>query len=307
MSARGTDAAVAGSRKRMSRFSIRHETLYTYERPVGFAPHRLLVRPRDSHAIRVWDARLTLSPPGETRWFYDALGNSVCSFTPGGEAASLSIVSELSIERFPAPLDVRVADPQTATPIVYSSADRAVLAPFMSPAAEDTDGQLLAWVRDQIRDAREPATDFLLRLNQTISRDFTYEVRPNGEARPPCETVRLGVGSCRDFAWLMVEALRMLGYAARFVTGYLYAGDAEGVRGAGATHAWCEVFLPSLGWTEFDPTNALAESADLLPVAVARTPAEAAPISGRILGDPGRAEMSVHVDVRPTQSLPAAA
>jgi YD repeat-containing protein len=290
----------------MSKFTIRHETRYDYERPVGFAPHRLLVRPRDSHAIRVWDARLTLSPPGETRWFYDALGNSVCAFTPQGEARCLSIVSELSMERFPAPLDVKVADPQTATPIVYAAPDRAVLAPFISPVSTDIDGALLGWLRDHVGSPHEPALDFLLRLTRAINAEFAYEARDEGDARAPCETVRLKHGTCRDFAWLMVEALRMLGYAARFVTGYLYSG-AESVRGAGATHAWCEVFLPSLGWTEFDPTNALAESADLLPVAVARTPTEAAPICGHILGEPGRTQMSVHVDVRPAQSLPEAA
>jgi transglutaminase-like putative cysteine protease len=234
------------------------------------------------------------------------MGNSVCAFTPQGEAQALTIVSELSMERFPAPLDVKVADPQTATPIVYAAPDRAVLAPFISPVSVDVDGRLLAWLRDQVGSPHEPAVEFLLRLNRAINAGFEYRARDEGDAHPPCETVRLKAGSCRDLAWLMVEALRMLGYAARFVTGYLYSPGGS-VRGAGATHAWCEVFLPSLGWTEFDPTNALAESADLLPVAVARTPAEAAPISGRIEGDPGRAEMTVHVDVRPAQSLPAAA
>ena len=113
----------------MVRLRIRHETLYAYERPVRFAPHRLLVRPRDSHATRVVDAHLTLSPLGETRWLYDAMGNSVCRFTPTGESRTLSIVSELTIERFPASLMRRdVTDPQTVTPIVYTSADRAVLA-----------------------------------------------------------------------------------------------------------------------------------------------------------------------------------
>ena len=118
----------------------------------------------------------------------------------------------------------------------------------------------------------------------------------------------MGSGACRDFAWLMVESLRRLGYAARFVTGYLYSpGAGATVRGAGATHAWCEVFLPELGWTEFDPTNALAESPDLIPVAMTRTPVEAAPVSGAIYGDGGQSNLTVHVDVRPAQSLPAAA
>jgi transglutaminase-like putative cysteine protease len=300
----------------MSRFSIRHETLYAYERPVRFGRHRLLVRPRDGHAIRVVDARLTLSPPGETRWVYDALGNSVCYFNPQGEGRSLSIVSELVIERYPAPLDIRVDDPQTATPIVYAPADRTVLAPFVEPVSEDPDRVLLAWLRDQVGDPHEPALDFLLRLNGAIHDRFDYQTRDEGDALDPGETLRRGAGACRDLAWLMVEALRRLGYAARFVTGYLYSPAAAGadagsgaaaMRGAGATHAWCQVFLPSLGWTEFDPTNGLAESSDLIPVAVSRTPAEAAPVSGHTLGDPGHAELTVHVDVRPADSLPAAA
>jgi transglutaminase-like putative cysteine protease len=292
----------------MTRFAIRHETLYSYERPVRFGMHRLLVRPRDSHAVRVIDAHLTLSPPGETRWLYDAMGNSVCCFTPQGEARTLSIVSDLTIERFPAPMArPEITDPQTATPIVYAPADRAVLAPFIEPVTEDPDEVLLTWLRQQVVSSREPALDFLLRLNGTINAQFEYLARDNGDARDPDETVRRRSGACRDFAWLMVEALRRLGYAARFVTGYLYSPAQSSVRGAGATHAWCEVFLPHLGWIEFDPTNALVESADLLPVAVTRTPAEAAPVSG-VIEDEGVASiLTVHVDVRPVQSLPAAA
>ncbi len=292
----------------MTRLTIRHETLYTYERPVGFAPHRLLVRPRDSHAIRVVEAHLTLSPPGDTRWLYDALGNSVCYFTPCGESNRLAIVSDLVIDRFPAPLTaLNVRDPQTATPIVYTAADRAVLAPFLEPVSEDPDEVLLKWLRDQVGRPDEAALDFLLRLNRTIHDSFSYRVRDFGAAQEPAHTVATEAGTCRDFAWLMVETLRRLGYAARFVTGYLYSPGEGDVRGAGATHAWCEVFLPDLGWTEFDPTNALAESPDLIPVAVTRTPLEAAPVSGAIFGDGGASTLSVHVDVRLAGTLPAAA
>jgi YD repeat-containing protein len=293
----------------MVRLRIRHETLYTYERPVRFATHRLMVRPRDSHAIRVVDAALTVSPPGETRWLYDALGNSVCCFNPAGQSTVLSIVSELTIERYPARLDaIQVQDPQTVTPIVYTPTDRALLAPFVEPVTEDADGVLLHWLRRQIGRSDEPALHFLLRLNRTIHDEFEYRAREHGAAQDPAHTVNLGSGTCRDFAWLMVEGLRRQGYAARFVTGYLYSPrESAKMRGAGATHAWCEVFLPQLGWTEFDPTNALAESPDLIPVAVARTPAEATPVSGSIYGDGGNSKLAVHVDVRPTDSLQAAA
>ncbi|MBL8555625.1 MAG: transglutaminase family protein [Phenylobacterium sp.] len=297
----------------MARFRIRHETHYAYERAVSFATHRMLLRPRDSHAIRVTDALLTVSPPGETRWVFDALGNSVCGFTPDGESTGLSIISELTIERFPAHLgELEVDDPQTATPIVYTPADRAVLAPFVDPVTEDAEGDLLRWLRDQMESPHEPALEFLLRMNRTIHDGFEYQSRDIGAAQEPSHTVKLGAGTCRDFAWLMVEALRRLGYAARFVTGYVYSPpslspDHGEMRGAGATHAWCEVFLPDLGWIEFDPTNAIAESPDLIPVAVARTPAEAIPICGAIYGDPGDTRLTVHVDVRPADSLQAAA
>ena len=292
----------------MARLSIRHETFYGYEKPVRFATHRLLVRPRDSHAIRVVEAVLTVSPPGDTHWQYDALGNSVCLFTPRGTSTGLSIVSDLVIERYPSPLAaLQIADPQTATPIVYAPCDRLVLAPFIDPATEDADGVLLRWLRDQVGSPHEPALDFLLRLNGQIRADFEYQSRDMGAAQDPGHTIKLGGGTCRDFAWLMVEALRRLGYAARFVTGYLYSPAHAQMRGAGATHAWCEVFLPQMGWTEFDPTNGIAESADLIPVAVARTPADAAPISGAIYGDSGQTSLSVHVDVRPVGSLSAAA
>ena len=291
----------------MTRLTIRHETHYSYEQPVLLGQHRLLIRPRDSHAIRVTAAHLAFSPSGDTRWSYDALGNSVCWLTPFGETDHLSIINELIIERFPAPLSaLPVADPQTVTPIVYDSVDRPALTPFMEPISLDPSGALLKWVRSLIGSPNESALDFLLRLNRTIHARFEYRMRYEEGCQEPDDTVLLGSGSCRDFAWLMVEALRRLGFAARFVTGYLYSPAMSAVRGAGATHAWCEVFLPDLGWIEFDPTNGLAESPDLIPVAACRTPAEAAPISGAILGAPTFARLDVLVDVRPTDFAAAA-
>ena len=284
----------------MTCLSIRHETRYRYERLVGFGTHRLLVRPRDSHAMRLTKASLTLSPLGGTRWAYDALGNSVCFFSPQGQANELLIVSDLIIERYPATLAAaRPEDPLTLTPVVYDRTDRLLLAPFMEPVTEDPNSALLSWVRSLADQPGERALDFLLRLNSHIHRNFTYSARYTPGTQAPEQTVQWGSGTCRDFAWLMVEALRRLGYAARFVTGYLFSQANLDVRGAGATHAWCEVFLPDLGWIEFDPTNGLAESSDLIPIAVARTPDEAAPISGALVGDPVYSEMHVHVDVRP--------
>ena len=292
----------------MTLLFIRHETRYAYERPVSFGQHRLMVRPRDSHATRVVRATLTFSPAGETRWIYDAMGNCVCLFRPRGEASRLDIVSELTIERFPAPLSpVDIDNPHTAMPIVYERCDRAVLAPFIEPATDDPDGILLKWIRSLADRPDEPALDFLLRFNSAIHDRFGYVPRWEEGTQSPAFTVAHGAGACRDLAWLMVESLRRLGYAARFVSGYIYSPGRADTRGAGATHAWCSVFLPGLGWTEFDPTNGLAESSDLIAVALSRTPEEASPISGSILGDPGASDLSIHVDVRAADMIATAA
>lgn len=292
----------------MTRLRIRHETRYSYERPVRFGPHRLMLRPRDSHAARIVEATLELSPVGSSRWVYDALGNCVCWYTPEHEATELLIVSHLLIDRFPAPLSpLEIGDPHTATPIVYEREDRTALEPFMAPATDDEAAGLLTWLRGHMGRADEPALDFLLRLNTAIHDEFEYSRRDEEGTQTPAETLRRGAGTCRDFAWLMVEGLRRLGYAARFVTGYLYSKKASKVRGAGATHAWVEVFLPGLGWMEFDPTNGLAESPDLIAVASARTPAQAAPVSGSIFGAPGACHLDVKVDVRLDTSLSEAA
>lgn len=282
----------------MTCIQIRHETRYNYRRPVSFGPHRLLVRPRDSHAVRVLGASLSFDPSGTTHWMYDALGNSVCWLQPQGEADSLSIVSQLTIERFPTQItEAQIEDPHTATPIVYDLGDRAVLAPFIEPVTADFSGELMTWLRERLARADEPALALLMRLNSAIHDEFDYSARIDEGTQAPSHTAQVRSGTCRDFAWLLVEVARRLGFAARFVTGYLHSPSAA-MRGAGATHAWCEVFLPGLGWTEFDPTNGLVESPDLIPVAVSRTPEEAAPIHGAIFGDPGEAHLEVRVDVR---------
>jgi transglutaminase-like putative cysteine protease len=283
----------------MTRLSIRHETIYRYDRPVAFGPHRLLVRPRDSHAVRLLEASLELSPPGETRWLYDALGNCVCFFSPNGEATELKIVSQLLLDRFPAPLAPPVLnDPHNVFPIVYDASDRAALAPFVAPATQEIGTDFLEWLRHHAAGPGEPLLSYVQRLNRAIGQEHQYVARYSEGVQSPSETVGVRSGTCRDFAWLMVEALRGQGFAARFVTGYLYAPQLAAVQGAGATHAWCEVFLPSLGWLEFDPTNDLAEAADLIRVATTLTPVEAAPVSGCLMGDPGSSslEVKVHVD-----------
>jgi transglutaminase-like putative cysteine protease len=282
----------------MPRLIIRHETRYDYDQPVRFGPHRLLIRPRDSHAMRLVDASLELSPAGETRWVYDAMSNCVCWFTPLGESNQLRIVSNLTIDRYPASLaPIQFDDPKSVFPLVYGEPDRAVLAPFIAPATTDPTDGVLTWMRAHLRAPDERVLDVLSRINTAIHQDFEYGVRDAEGTQEPIDTIQRRAGTCRDFAWLMVEAVRRLGCAAVFVTGYLYSPNTTW-RGAGATHAWCEAFLPGLGWIEFDPTNGLVESPDLIRVGATRTPAEAAPVAGNVIGEMWNSQLTVSVDVR---------
>ena len=131
-------------------------------------------------------------------------------------------------------------------------------------------------------------------------RSFTYVARDETGVQDPVMTLRLRSGSCRDFAVLMMEAVRSLGLAARFVSGYLYVPEGRrGERvGGGATHAWLEVYVPGAGWIEFDPTNGIVGNHDLIRVAVARDPRQAVPISGTWTGFPSDHHgMEVEVEV----------
>jgi transglutaminase-like putative cysteine protease len=281
----------------MPRLSIRHESVYSFDRPVRFGRWRLLMRPLDTHATRLIEASLE-TPPSDIKWSYDAYGNCVCHLTPQAESDRLIVVSNLIVERYPSPLNaVQIDGECLASPILYGPTDRAILEPYMIPATGDDDPAYVDWLRDHLPEPGERALDFLQRLNRAIHQAFAYGVREEAGTQSPDETVRVGAGTCRDFAWLMIESLRRLGFAARFATGYLYSPGGN-VRGSGATHAWCEVFLPELGWIEFDPTNALVESFSLIRVAAARTWFEASPMSGSVCADtPCRSQVKVDVDL----------
>jgi transglutaminase-like putative cysteine protease len=138
-------------------------------------------------------------------------------------------------------------------------------------------------------------------LTCAIKESFTYTRRTERGTQGPVATLRIGRGSCRDFALLMMEAVRSLGLAARFVSGYLYvpSRDDREYAGGGSTHAWCQVYLPGAGWVEFDPTNGIIGNRDLVRVAVARDPGQAVPLSGTYQGKlDDELDMRVEVNVK---------
>lgn len=284
---------------------VRHVTTYTYAVPVQFGPHRLMIRPRDSFDLRILDTRIAITPRASLQWMHDVYGNPVAIATFHEMSDRLEIASELVLRRYASAFPSDRDGP--AAPFVphYSDGERIVLQPFMTPATEDDGGSLGAWISEVLaRPSDDP--DPLARLSQDIHSGFGYAVRYEEGTQLPTQTLAVRAGSCRDLAWLFIEAARRLGYAARFVTGYLYdQGMEEGANRAavGLTHAWAEVFVPGDGWVEFDPTNALVADPHLIRVAVARVPAEASPVSGSFIGPVGaQTGLAVGVDISRTSA-----
>lgn len=284
---------------------VRHVTTYSYAGFVQFGPHRLMLRPRDSFDLRILDTRLSVTPAATLTWMHDVYGNPVAQAAFQEMGDRLEIVSELVLRRYASTFPTRQAG--SAAPFVphYSDGERIVLQPFITPAAEDDSGTLGAWISEVLaRPSDNP--DPLARLSRCIHGEFGYAVRYEEGTQAPAMTLSLRSGSCRDLAWLFIEAVRRLGYAARFVTGYLHAlGDGGETRAAiGLTHAWAEVFVPGDGWVEFDPTNALVADPHLIRVAVARVPPEASPVAGSFLGPVGaQTGLAVGVDISPVQTF----
>ena len=274
----------------MPRLRIAHTTRYQYSAPVGLTAHRLMLRPQDSHDLRLHAATLTVDPaPQTTRWAHDVFGNSIChlEWDPDLQADHLRIVSELELTHYPAGalLPQATLDPAAeAFPFSYASDEVPDLARLAERQVPDPGRTVDAWVHRFLGE-RPQTLDLLQAITHAVKSDFAYEAREAEGTQAPAETLEKQRGTCRDFALLMMEAARSLGLAARFVTGYLYSPARDGNhRGGGATHAWCQVYLPGAGWVEFDPTNGIIGTRDLIRVGVAREPRQAIPIAGTFIG-----------------------
>ena len=291
----------------MPRVGVTHATTYHYRRPVRLLSHRLMLRPRDSHDLRLLETKLTVSPPApRTRWAHDVFGNSVCylHFSDATVTQQLQIVSTLDVNHYPSRAALPLDPTAENFPFSYTSEEVPDLARLIERHYPDPDRTLDAWAhRFLAHTGRTDTARMLTAITQAIHAEFRYEGRQAEGTNDPLQTLALGTGACRDLAVFMMEAVRSLGLAARFVSGYLYderlVNDGAPVVGGGATHAWCEVYLPGAGWVEYDPTNGLVAGRNLIRVSVARTPQQAVPISGSFLGPPG-AFGSMAVDVRVT-------
>lgn len=286
----------------MKTFTVRHATTYRYASPVSLGRHKLMLRPRDSHDMRLVAAELTLSPPGQVRWMHDVFGNSVALVDFEQPTTELSIVSTLKIERYgiegPA---FPVAPEAELYPFIYSSSDRIDLGRLLEQHYPDPSGTLARWADSFVTARPMPTLELLKAINASMKPNFTYTERHELGTQAPDETIEKKSGACRDFAMLMIEAARYLGFGARFVSGYLYdpALDRnDGTQVAAATHAWAEIYLPGAGWIEYDPTDMLIGGDCLIRVAVTRDASQAVPIAGTFTGGTlDFAGMSVGVSV----------
>jgi len=273
-------------------FDITHTTEYRYAKPVEFGEHRLMFRPRDSHDLRVLATDLQVEPPArDIRMVQDAYENSVALVRPHSPAESLKFTYLFTVEHTGSrALDLPLSPGAENHPFEYSAEDRLALAPYLTPY-HDADETLMAWARGFIRtDGPTGSRELLVDMTRTIRETMAYQPRDEEGVQSPGETLALQRGSCRDFAMLMIEAVRRLGYAARFVSGYVYTPHLDAPAGENslpaATHAWLQVHMPGAGWIAFDPTNNLIGGTDLIRVGVARHAGLASPVSGTWTGAP---------------------
>ena len=285
--------------------SIHHLTHYRYDRPVILGPQVIRLRPAPFSRTRVISHALRVSPGGHfVNHQLDPFGNWLSRFVFPEPVRELKIEVDL------------VADMTVYNPFDFFTEESAEAWPFAYP--EDLREDLSIYLRttppgpelQRLLDgiAREPqrTTDFIVWLNRLVAREVRYTIRLEAGVQDPDETLRLGSGSCRDSSWLLVQLLRHLGLAARFVSGYLIQlkPDLKPIEGPAGTdhdftdlHAWAEVYVPGAGWIGLDPTSGLLTGESHIPLAATPHYRNAAPISGGFFGE-ARTEFDFDMQIR---------
>jgi transglutaminase-like putative cysteine protease len=243
--------------------TVDHRTTYRYANAVHFGVHRMMMRPRDSHDLRLLETSLILRPAASVRWIHDVFGNSIAIAKFGRPATELHVASTFRTEHFPLPENaVQVEDYARHYPFSYESLELPDITPSAKRHYPDPEQRVDLWARHFVETApaRTPL-GILSAMTRAIQSQFTYNPRDE-----------MGTGNLghknRDlprFALLLMEAARSLGFAARFVSGYLYddrkiRGGPETVIGGGVTHAWTQVYLPGAGRVPFDPKREVSSA-----------------------------------------------
>jgi transglutaminase-like putative cysteine protease len=293
----------------MSFLTVRHSTVYRYREPVGLGEHRMMFRPRESHDLRLIRTNLAITPqPAHLRWLHDPFDNSVAVATFEGITSELRFESIVTLEHFENQVPEYPLEEYARTyPFRYSDEDFPNLAQALAPRYPPEG--VSKWALQFLDPSETSGTMKVLRaMTHGIREQFIYTRRIEKGVQTPDETLRIRRGSCRDFAVLMMEALRSLGVASRFVSGYIFTPQIAGPNGSGAahagggaTHAWMQAYLPGAGWIDFDPTNSIVGNRNLIRVAVAWAADQVPPLWGTYEGSP-EAFLAMDVTVNVTEA-----
>lgn len=265
---------------------IRHRTTYRYGATVGFGRHRLVLRPREGHDLRILVMQLEIEPAHRLTWARDVHGNSLALVDFEARADQLRITSDVTLEQ-QAPFPARqLHEPAlVAWPVEYPVEELAVVNAYRTLSFPDDGPALKAWLEERLAPRHADAEGMLVELCALFHQSIQYQRRSEKGVQTPLQTIRGGTGSCRDMATAMMDAARLLGLASRFASGYLH-GSAS-IAGRASTHAWTEVYLPTLGWRGFDPVTGRHTGLQHIPTGVSQHPRGVMPVSGTFDGPTG--------------------
>lgn len=267
------------------RVELIHQTRYLYDQPVLLSPQLIRLKPAAHSQAAVESYQLTLEPANHIlHWQQDPFGNIVARADFAGAVVSMTIRVQLIVRLEPVnPFDFLLDTYADSFPFAYQDPLKKDLMPYLEITEQGP--HLAQWIGQIKHHTRRDTLEFLIGLNQQINQAITYQIRLPAGVQSADITIRRASGSCRDLAWLLVQLLRGVGLAARFVSGYLVQVASEdkllkNVADSLDLHAWAEVYLPGAGWIGLDPTSDLLATESHIPLACTPDPAGAAPVSG---------------------------
>lgn len=290
----------------MTIYSVRHITTYRYKKPVAFGEHRMMLSPREDPDQRLLDLNLEIDPkPSGLRWSRDVFSNRIAIAHFAAQAATLRFQSTVRIAHALTDIvDAEIEDFARTCPFAYGAEDMPHLVQYIERSVPDTGDEVRQWAQSALSTAGAIGTRAaLVQLTRSIHETFKYVARHEKGIQNPLDTLRMRTGSCRDMAFFMIDALRSLGFAARFVSGYLHVRSCAGGHARGGnTHAWVQAYVPGCGWIDFDPSSGIVGNRALVRVAVVRDPRQAIPLQGVWIGCAGDClDMKVEVRVSATE------
>jgi len=276
--------------------TIRYHSSYRYPEPVAFSPHTFRILPKADRFFVVQQLAFETNADTDVQFRRDLFDNEVayCFYRERSADLHIEMRATLDVQEknpFHFLLESRAVD----FPFSYDEREREVLAPFLKNEG-GTPFELPFWKPEP-----KPTVTALIDLNESIFKNIHYQRRETGGPHSPHETLRLGVGACRDLAVLLAAALRGAGVASRLVSGYLCEFGGGEKKALNALHAWTEAYLPGAGWIGFDPTNGIFCNHNHLATAVGLTPADITPVTGSFYGKRMPAEMSLSIELAPAE------